>query len=141
MLLHYFITGVHNLGSSKPCIKPLVSYPHPIKIDMFELRIECGGLWPNNCKHNQLQFISVFLVTSKPSTESPSITSISCEVILISPWGKWNVCFSECHHSTKAVIKAWSTSISGTLNNPVKPTALMYCVIRGSSPPHGSVHL
>ena len=43
--------------------------------------------------------------------------------------------------STKAVIKAWLTSTWGTLNNPVKPAASMYCLIRGSSPPYDSTHL
>ena len=69
-----------------------------------------------------------------PSDRQPIITSISCKVIPISPWGKWNVCVSGRHRLTKVVIRAWSTSISGTLNNPVKPVASMYCMIRGSSP-------
>ena len=84
---------------------------------------------------------SVFPVTGNPTTGIPSITSISCKVIPISPWGKWNVCVYGRHRSTKAVIKAWSTSILGTLNNSVKPVASMYCMIRGSSPPRGNTHL
>ena len=141
MLLHYFITGIRSWGSNKLCIKPLVYYPRPIEEDLFELRIEGGGPCPNNYKHSQLQFMSVFPVTSNPSTKSPSITSISCKVIPISPQGKWNVCVSRRHHSTKAVIKVWLTSILGTLNNSVKAAASMYCMIRESSPPRSSVHL
>ena len=99
------------------------------------------GSWPNNSRHTSFHFRSVLPGTSNPSTGIPSITSISCKVIPISPWGKWNVCVSGRHHSTKAVIKAWSTSISGTLNNPVKPVASMYCMIRGSSPRCDNTHL
>ena len=75
------------------------------------------------------------------SIEFNLTTSISCKVIPISPWGKWNVCGFERHHSTKVVIKAWLTSISGTLNKPVKHVASMYCMICGSSPPCGNTHL
>ena len=76
-----------------------------------------------------------------PSDRQPIITSISCKVIPISPWGKWNVCVSGRHRSTKAVFKAWLTSILGTLNNPANLTASMYCVIHGSSPPYYNTHL
>lgn len=85
--------------------------------------------------------MSVFPMTGNPSTGIPSITSIFCKVIPISPWGKWNMCVSGHHRLTKAMIKVWSTSISGTLNNPVKLAASMYCMIRGSSPPRDSTHL
>ena len=85
--------------------------------------------------------MSVFPMIGNPFAKSPSITSISCKVIPISPWGKWKVCVSGHHRLTKVVIKAWSTSISRTLNNLVKPTTSMYCMIRGSSPPYGNTHL
>ena len=112
-----------------------------VRINMFELGIKGEGWWSNNSWHSKLQFMFVYPVTSNPSTEIPNITSTSCKVIPISPWGKWNVCVSERHRSTKAMIKAWSTSISRTLNNPVKPATSMYNVICGSSPPRNSTHL
>ena len=96
---------------------------------------------PNKSRHTSFHFRSVLLVIGNPSIEIPNITSISCKMIPISPWGKWNVCVSGCHRSTKAMIRAWSTSISGTLNNSVKPAASMYCMIRGSSPPCSNTHL
>ena len=113
----------------------------PARIDLFKFGTASRGSWPNKSRHTSLHFMSVFLVTGNPSTRIPSITSISCKVIPISPQGKWNVCIFERHHSIKAVIKVWSTSISRTLNNLVKPVASMYCMLRRSSPPRNSTHL
>ena len=113
----------------------------PTRIDLFEFGIVGRGSWPNKSQHTSLHFMSVFPVTSNPSTEIPSITSISCKVIPISPWSKWNICVFGSHCSTKAVIEAWSTSISRTLNNSIKPATSMYCMIRGSSPSRGNTHL
>ena len=141
MLLHDFVTGIRSWGSGKLCIKPLVFYPGPVRVDLFEFGIMGGGSWPNKSQHTSFHFRSVLLVTGNPSTRIPSITSISCKVIPISPWGKWNVSVSGRYRPTKAVIKAWSTSISGTLNNSIKPAASMYCMIRGSSPPYSNTHL
>ena len=128
--------GVANCASSH-----LYFILAPARVDLFEFGITGRGSWPNKSRHTTFHFRSVLPVTGNPSTKIPSITSISCKVIPISPWGQWNVCVSGCHCSTKAVIKAWSTSISGTLNNPIKPTASMYCMICRSSPPYGNTHV
>ena len=128
--------GVANYASSH-----LYFILTPVRVDVFEFDITDGGSWPNNSRHSKFHLYSVLPVTGNPSTRIPSITSISCKVIPISQWGKWNICVSGRHCSTKAMIKAWSTSISRTLNKPIKPAAPMYCMIRGSSPPCGNTHL
>ena len=51
-----------------------------------------------------LVVILTLSVTSNPSTRTPSITSISCKVMPISPCGRWNVCVSGRQRSTSAVI-------------------------------------
>ena len=76
----------------------------PARIDFFELGIVGRGRWPKKSRHTSLYVMSVFPVIGNPSTRIPSITSISCKVIPISPWGKWNVCIFGHHHSTKAVV-------------------------------------
>ena len=108
---------------------------------MFEFGITGRGSWPNKSRHTLFHFRSVLPVIGNPSTGIPSITSISYKVIPISPWGKWNVCVSGRHRSTKAMIRAWLTSISGTLNNPVKLVASMYCMICRSSLRCGNTHI
>ena len=99
---------------------------------LFRSDITGRGSWPNKSRHTTFHRCSILPMTGIPSIGIPSITFISC---------KWNVCVFERHRSTKAMIKAWSTSISGTLNNLVKPAASTYCMIRGSSPPYGNTHL
>ena len=74
-----------------------------------------GGLCHSNLAQRSPQSsIRVNPTTDKPSTGTPIITSMSCNVMVISLWGKWNECVSDRHLSTNIVINAWSTFIHGS---------------------------
>src|SRR6185503_10715381 len=63
-----------------------------------------GGCTPNNSSTLSLHpFGQMLPVTALPSIRSPNSTATSWSVIDISPLGRWNVCVSGLHWSTRAV--------------------------------------
>ena len=102
----------------------LICILSPTRTDLFSLEwgIEGGEVKPNNSVHKSFHVKLVFPITDKPSTGTLNITSISCKVIPISLWGKYNVCISGRQCSTKAMINAWSTAKSRIWKSPFNPS-------------------
>ena len=91
------------------------------------------GTIPSISWHSTAHPKSVIPIIASPSIGIPKRTSISYNVIVISPCGRWKVWVSGHHHSTKAVIKLWSISLDGVLCSPSNPTLLTMSRTRSST--------
>ena len=113
--------------------------PWSIFSSSFLIRILCPlstvlvGLIPSILRHSLAHVLSVVPTIALPSIGIPKISSTSCNVIVVSPCGKWKVWVSSRHCLTKAVIKLWSISLHGVLYNPSNPTFLTMSTTRSST--------
>ena len=99
------------------------------------------GIWiPSISAHTSIQVLLVGLTIALPSMGNPMITSTSCNVIVISPCGRWNVGVSRHHHSTNAVINAWSSCMDRTKCKPSRPSNLTVARTWSSTIGHWSVN-
>ena len=75
--------------------------------------VVAGGLIPSKLAQTWSQTKLVGPHTALPSIGNPVRIVISCRVIDISQVDRWNVWVSDCHRSTKQVIRLQSISICG----------------------------
>ena len=113
--------------------------PWSIFSSSFLIRILCPlstvlvRLIPSILQHSSAHVLLVVPTIALPSIGIPKITSTSCNVIVVSPCGKWKVWVSGRHRLTKAVIKLWSISLHEVLYNPSNPTLLTMLTTRSST--------
>ena len=92
------------------------------------------GIWiPSILAHRFVQVLLLGPTIASPLMGNPMITSTSCNVIVISPCGRWNVWVSGRYRSTNAVINAWSSCMDGTKCRPSRPSNLTMARTRSST--------
>ncbi|KAM4113598.1 hypothetical protein ACJW30_04G007700 [Castanea mollissima] len=75
---------------------------------LAKVLLSFAGVKPSNSMHRSHQSPSTTVVgptKTSPSIGSSKMTSTYCRVIDISPCGRWNVCVSGRHRSTRADIR------------------------------------
>ena len=89
------------------------------------LRASTGGVTPSSSPHNSATSSTHVPVTAGPSIQRPMMIATSCNVIVISPTGTWNVCVSGRHLSTRQVISGQSMMMWPKTSNkwyiPLRP--------------------
>ena len=79
------------------------------RMDVTPFNSEGGGANPNNHSHNTIILQTPIDVIVSLSISNPSKTVMSCNVDVISPCLRWNVCVSHLYRLISAWIKPWSS--------------------------------
>ncbi|KAE9617340.1 hypothetical protein Lalb_Chr03g0034331 [Lupinus albus] len=91
------------------------------------------GTFPNSSSHISFQSKYVGPANGRPFTFTPIWSDTSSNVMVHSPCGRWKVCVSGLHLSTRAVIKLGSMLKDRRLDNFEKPVSCNISFSNGSS--------
>lgn len=88
-----------------------------------------SGVTPSSSKHTARTSGITRLMIGRPSIRRPRSIATSCNVMVVSSTGRWNIWVSCRHRSSRAVISAWSIATGSRRATPYRPAVTIYRMI------------